>query len=129
MAKAITILLVEDNPATVDVIQKELEFLGYQSMVAKDGNEAVEMAVAHMPDLILMDISLPKMDGLQAASVIRSHPKVNGIPILAATARALPGDREKCLQAGCDDYLAKPFTHRQLGAAIERLLQARPQKD
>jgi CheY-like chemotaxis protein len=123
-----TVLLVEDNPATIDVLQKELEFLGYDSIVAKDGQEAVEMAVAHLPDIILMDISLPKMDGLQAATAIRNHPKVNGIPILAATARALPGDREKCLQAGCDDYLAKPFTHRQLGAAIEKLLQARAQE-
>ena len=117
------ILLVEDNPATVDVILKELEFLGYESVVAQDGKEAVEKASSYMPDLIIMDISLPKMDGLEASALIRKNPKTQSIRILAATARALPGDREKCLQAGCDDYIAKPFTHRELGAALTRLLK------
>ena len=117
------ILLVEDNPATVDVILKELEFLGYESIVAEDGKEGVDKASSQMPDLIIMDISLPKMDGLEATSMIRKNPKTQSIPILAATARALPGDKEKCLQAGCDDYIAKPFTHRELGAAIKKLLK------
>ena len=118
------ILLVEDNPATIDVIQKELEFLGYDCMVADDGKKGVDMASAHAPDLIIMDISLPKLDGLGATALIRQNPKTKAIPILAATARALPGDREKCLQGGCDDYIAKPFTHRELGAAIKKLLKA-----
>jgi CheY-like chemotaxis protein len=117
------ILLVEDNPATVDVVQKELEFLGYEYLVANDGKEAVEKATSYMPDAIIMDISLPKMDGLQASSAIRKNPKTASIPILAATARALPGDKEKCLQAGCNDYIAKPFTHRELGAAMKKLLK------
>ena len=117
------ILLVEDNPATVDVILKELEFLGYESIVAEDGKEGVDKAASQMPDLIIMDISLPKMDGLEATSMIRKNPKTKSIPVLAATARALPGDKEKCLQAGCDDYIAKPFTHRELGAAIKKLLK------
>lgn len=117
------ILLVEDNPATIDVIQKELEFLGYESVVAEDGKEGVEKASSSLPDLIIMDISLPKMDGLEASTAIRKNPKTQTIPILAATARALPGDKEKCLQAGCDDYIAKPFTHRELGAVIKKLLK------
>ncbi|MBI2987894.1 MAG: response regulator [Deltaproteobacteria bacterium] len=117
------ILLVEDNPATIDVIQKELEFLGYESMVAQDGREGVDKAASQSPDLIIMDISLPKMDGLEASTLIRKNPKTQSIPILAATARALPGDKEKCLQSGCDDYIAKPFTHRELGAAIKKLLK------
>ncbi len=117
------ILLVEDNPATVDVIQKELDFLGYESTVAQDGKEAIVKTSSYKPDLIIMDISLPKMDGLEAATMICQNPKTQSIPILAATARALPGDKEKCLQAGCDDYLAKPFTHRELGASIEKLLK------
>jgi CheY-like chemotaxis protein len=117
------ILLVEDNPATVDVIQKELEFLGYESIVAGDGKEGLEKAASYMPDLIIMDISLPKMDGLEASTLIRKNSKTKSIPILAATARALPGDKEKCLQAGCDDYIAKPFTHRELGAAMKKLLK------
>ncbi|OGQ80612.1 MAG: hypothetical protein A3F90_11340 [Deltaproteobacteria bacterium RIFCSPLOWO2_12_FULL_60_19] len=118
------ILLVEDNPATIDVIQKELEFLGYDCVVADDGKKGVDMATSQLPDLIIMDISLPKLDGLAATSLIRQNPKTQAIPILAATARALPGDREKCLQGGCDDYIAKPFTHRELGAAIKKLLKA-----
>lgn len=117
------ILLVEDNPTTVDVIQKELEFLGYDYVVVGDGKKAVDTASSQLPDLIIMDISLPKMDGLEASSLIRKNPKTQSIPILAATAGALPGDREKCLQAGCDDYIAKPFTHRELGAALKRLLK------
>ena len=118
-----TILLVEDNPATVDVMQKELEFLGYDCIVARDGAEAVEKASSCLPDLIIMDIALPKLDGLKASSMIRQNPKSHGIPILAATAKALPGDEERCLEAGCDDYIAKPFTHRELGAAIRKLLK------
>jgi len=82
------ILLVEDNPATIDVIQKELEFLGYESAVAQDGKEGIEKAVSYLPDLIIMDISLPKMDGLEASTLIRKNPKTQSIPILAATARA-----------------------------------------
>lgn len=117
------ILLVEDNPATVDIIQTELEFLGYDSTVAENGQKAVDLASTYQPDLIVMDISLPKMDGLKATTTIRTNPKTKNIPILAATARALPGDREKCIQSGCDDYIAKPFTHRELGAAIKKLLK------
>ncbi len=117
------ILLVEDNPATVDIIQTELEFLGYDSAIAENGQKAVDLAATYRPDLIVMDISLPKMDGLEATSLIRNNSKTQNIPILAATARALPGDREKCIQAGCDDYIAKPFTHRELGAVIKKLIK------
>ncbi len=117
------ILLVEDNPATIEVVQKELEFLGYDTLTADDGGKAVEMAAVHLPDLIIMDISLPKIDGLEATALIRKNPQTQSIPILAATARALPGDREKCLQGGCNDYIAKPFTHRELGAALRKLLK------
>ncbi|HEX9445399.1 MAG TPA: response regulator [Candidatus Binatia bacterium] len=117
------ILLVEDNPATIDVVQKELEFLGYDALTADNGEKAIEMAAAELPDLIIMDISLPRMDGLEATALIRKNPKTESIPILAATARALPGDREKCLQGGCNDYIAKPFTHRELGAALKKLLK------
>jgi CheY-like chemotaxis protein len=117
------ILLVEDNPATIDVVQKELEFLGYDAITADTGDKAVEMAATHLPDLIIMDISLPGMDGLQATALIRKNPKTQAIPVLAATARALPGDREKCIQSGCTDYIAKPFTHRELGSALKKILK------
>jgi CheY-like chemotaxis protein len=117
------ILLVEDDPGTVEVMQLELKFLGYEVTVAENGVEAVKMASSQLPDLIVMDIRLPKMDGLQAATLIRDNPNTGNIPILAATVNALAGDREKCLEAGCNDYIAKPFTHRELGAAIKRLLK------
>jgi CheY-like chemotaxis protein len=120
------ILLVEDNPGTIDVMRQELEVLGYDVTVAKNGVEAVEMATTLLPDLIVMDIIMPKMDGLQAATQIRQNSKTQAIPILAATAMAMPGDREKCLAGGCDGYIAKPFTYRELGAAIQKLLDKRP---
>ncbi|MGH7828888.1 MAG: response regulator [Candidatus Binatia bacterium] len=119
------ILLVEDNPGTIDVMRQELEVLGYDVTVAKNGMEAVEMATSLIPDLIVMDIIIPKIDGLQAATQIRKNPQTQAIPILAATAMAMPGDREKCLAGGCDGYIAKPFTYRELGAAIQKLLDKR----
>jgi CheY-like chemotaxis protein len=119
------ILLVDDNSMTIEVMKQELEFLGYEVMVAQNGLEAVEMASSELPDLIVMDILMPKMDGFHAASQIRENPKTRAIPILAATARAMPGDREKCLASGCNDYIAKPFTHKELGAAVKKLLKER----
>jgi two-component system, cell cycle response regulator DivK len=117
------ILLVEDNSATIDVMQMELTALGYESVVAQDGAAGIDMAVSEAPDLIIMDISLPKIAGTEAASIIRKNPKTRSIPILAATAGAMPGDKQKCLESGCDDYIAKPFTHHELGAAIKKLLK------
>ncbi len=117
------VLLVEDHPDTIDVMSLELEVLGYEVTVAKNGLEAVEMATSQHPDIIVMDILLPKMDGLQAASRIRQNPKTQRIPILAATALFRDEDRERCLASGCDDHMAKPFTHRELGNRIDRLLK------
>jgi CheY-like chemotaxis protein len=117
------ILLVEDDPGTIEVMQQELTVLGYEVTVAENGVDGVQMAISQLPDLIVMDIRLPKMDGLRAATLIRDNPNTGNIPILAATVNALAGDREKCLEAGCNDYIAKPFTHRELGAAIKRLLK------
>jgi len=119
------VLLAEDHPGTIEVMQTELEVLGYEVVVAQDGQEAVEKAAAESPDIIVMDIIMPKLDGFQAAARIRENPRTKDIPILAATALARPGDRERCLESGCDGYIAKPFTHRQLGAAIDRLFEAR----
>ena len=117
------ILLVEDDPWSIDLIDRELKVLGYEVSIAKNGVQAVEMVASDPPDLIVMDILMPRMDGLQAATHIKNNPKTQGIPILAATAKALPGDKEKCLAAGCDGYIAKPFTYKELGAAIEELLK------
>ena len=118
------VLLAEDHLGTIEVMQLELEVLGYEVTVAQNGLEAVEKASAESPDLIVMDILMPKMNGFQATARIRQNPRTKDIPILAATALARPGDREKCLESGCDGYIAKPFTHKQLGAAIDRLIEA-----
>lgn len=117
------VLLVEDHPDTIAVISLELEVLGYDVTVATNGLEAVEIATSTPPDLIVMDILLPKLDGLAAAAIIRRNPKTRDIPILAATALCRDQDRANCLASGCNDHLAKPFTYRQLGASIDRLLK------
>lgn len=120
------ILLVEDNEATVDMMREQLKFFGHRVVIARNGAEAVASAIAELPDLIVMDIQLPVMDGYQAAAQIRKEPKTQSIPILAATAKAMSGGREKCLRPGCNDYIAKPFTHRPLQIAVEKLLTKPP---
>ena len=116
------ILVVEDNETTRDLVQTQLTFLDYRVTTAKNGAEAVAKAIAELPDLIVMDIQMPVMDGLQAASQIRKEPTTQVIPILAATAKTMSGDKQKCLDSGCNDYIAKPFTHKQLQIAVEKLL-------
>jgi CheY-like chemotaxis protein len=123
------ILLVEDHADTLDVVKKELTFLGYEITTAKNGLEAAELAESAKPDLVVMDLMLPKLSGFDASYQIRHNPKTQSIPILAATAKAMPGDREKCLTAGLDGYLAKPFTLVELGYAIEKLLKKRSSQD
>ncbi len=118
----IKILIVEDNPDMIDMHQKILDHWGYGSITAKNGKEAVDMAVSQLPDLVLLDIMLPNMDGLEAARLIRQNPKTHSIPILAVTAKVSPEDREECLQNGCNDYLSKPFTPKELVSKIEKLL-------
>ncbi|HWO41204.1 MAG TPA: response regulator [Candidatus Eisenbacteria bacterium] len=115
------ILIVEDQADNAEVLQHQLRFLGYDPILARDGCEAVELAVSESPDLIIMDIMLPKMNGFEAIERIRNNPETRRIPILAATAKAIPGDRERCLRAGCDAYLAKPFTHVELRYFIDRV--------
>lgn len=117
------VLLAEDNKDTLEVLRRGLEWLNYEIIAAKDGIEAVELATSEVPDLIILDVVMPKMDGLEAASQIKNNPKTQVIPILAITAMAQAGDQKKCLQSGCDAYIAKPFTFEKLEAAIKRLLK------
>jgi len=117
------ILIVEDNLDVIYILRRQVVNLGYDTILATNGREAVDMAATQLPDLILMDIMLPEMDGLEATRLIRENPKTQAIPILAATARVTIKDREECLQSGCDDYIAKPFTPTQLASYIERLLK------
>jgi CheY-like chemotaxis protein len=102
------ILLVEDNEQNRDMLSRRLRKKGYLVSEAIDGLQAIEMAGAEMPELILMDISLPELDGLEATRRIRADAKTGDIPIIALTAHALPTDREQALQAGCNDFDTKP---------------------
>ena len=117
------ILIVEDDRDLCHIVQMHLELLGYDSILAVNGKEAVDLATSHLPDLIVMDIMLPVMDGLQATRLIREHPNTQSTPILAMTAKVTSEDKEECLRSGCDDFIAKPFTSKQLTSIIEKLLK------
>ncbi len=116
------ILIVDDDLDLCHILQSHLELIGYDSIFAVNGKEAVELATSHLPDLIVMDIMLPVMDGLQATRLIREHPNMQSTPILAMTAKTTSEDMEECFQSGCDDYIAKPFTSKQFTSIIEKLL-------
>ena len=117
------ILIVEDIPGLIHILQLEVQRLGYETILASNGEEAVEMAIAQLPNLIMMDIMMPEMDGLEAARLIRENPKTRSIPIIAVTALSSRKDKKKCLESGCDDYLCKPFTASQLSSSITTLLE------
>lgn len=116
------ILLVEDNEMNLDMLTRRLERKGFQVLIATDGEQGVALAQSEQPDLILMDMSLPVLDGWQATRQIRSLPKTKTIPIIALTAHAVSGDREKCLAAGANEYETKPVKFDQLMSKIESLL-------
>lgn len=105
------ILLVEDEEANIEVLLSVLDMMLNQRevSVARDGHEGIRMAKALLPDLILMDLSLPKLDGWEATRALKSLPEFEAVPILALTAHAMVGDRERAIDAGCDDYFAKPI--------------------
>ena len=116
------ILLVEDNEMNRDMLARRLERKGYEVVIAIDGQEAVRMAQSLTPDLILMDIRLPVMDGWEAMRRIKIIPETQSIPIIALTAHAMAGDMEKCLDAGCDDYDTKPIDLPRLLEKMQALL-------
>jgi CheY-like chemotaxis protein len=118
------ILLAEDNDMNVATVSSYLTALGYRLIYAKNGQTAVELAQTQMLDLILMDIQMPDMDGLEAMQLIRSDARCANIPIVALTALAMPGDRERCLAAGANHYLSKPFKMKALKGLIQQLLQS-----
>jgi signal transduction histidine kinase len=120
--KPTLILLVEDNPSNAQTISTYLEHKGYRLLLACNGQEALEIIKQSNPDLILMDVQMPIMDGLEATRQIRSNPEFTQIPIIALTALAMPGDRDRCLAAGMNDYLSKPIRMKQLTTIIEQNL-------
>ena len=117
------VLIVEDHPEHREYIVRVFAALGLHSIAASRAAEAVRLAHSERPDLILMDIMLPEGDGLAAARLLRQDPDTARIPIIAVTALALSGDREKCLDAGCDGYLSKPFTPQQLRDIVRPFVQ------
>ena len=114
-----TILLIEDNEMNRDMLTRRLRRKGFELLSAADGISGIELARQALPDLILMDISLPVMDGLQATRQLKADVYTENTPIIALTAHAMSGDREKCLAAGCDDYATKPVEFPDLLSKIE----------
>lgn len=117
-----TILVVEDNPDNMTLIVDVLTSLDYTVLQAGDGELGVEIAQVEKPDLILMDLSLPRMDGWTATRLIKADPAIQKIPVIALTAHAMIGDREKAMEAGCDDYLSKPLNLPELAGKLTHFL-------
>lgn len=120
------ILVVEDNQDNREMVVKVLKFNGYQVVEAVDGEEAIEKAKAEDPDLILLDIFLPKMDGYEATRRLKGDTSLRNIPIIALTAHAMKGSMEEALAAGCDGYISKPIDVRELPKQIQHFLKPRP---
>ena len=120
------ILLVEDNEMNRDMLGRRLRRRGYEVEVAVDGQEGIERCAALMPDLVLMDMSLPVIDGWEATRRIKANERLRAIPIIALTAHAMSGDREAALAAGCDDYDTKPIDLERLIGKIDALIGSAP---
>lgn len=116
------ILLIEDNDMNRDMLSRRLIRRGYEVVMAVDGQQGIEMARTQAPDLVLMDMSLPVIDGWEAAGLLKGAPETRSIPIIALTAHAMVGDREKAVGAGCDDFDTKPIDLSRLLEKIESLL-------
>ena len=115
------ILIVEDNEMNRDMLSRRLERRGFTVVMAVDGGEGVAMALSEMPDLVLMDMSLPVMNGWEATQAIRADATIAHLPVIALTAHSMPGDREKAMEAGCNDYDTKPVDLPRLVAKMAAL--------
>ena len=116
------VLLVEDNEMNRDMLSRRLRRRGYDVILAVDGAQAVDMAKSEIPDLVLMDLSLPVIDGWEATRQIKANPTTQKIPVIALTAHAMAGDEQKAMEAGCDDYDTKPVNFKRLLGKIETFL-------
>jgi CheY-like chemotaxis protein len=112
------VLIVEDHADMRELLEWQVELMGFKPISARHGKEGVEKAIAEKPELILMDIMLPGMDGWEAARALRSNPETKGIPILAATALFRDADLKTCMESGCNSYIVKPFTFQELQAKV-----------
>ncbi len=122
---AIKILIVEDNPQNMRLMEMTLRGKGYTLVEATNGEEALDKATKEKPDLIIMDMQLPTMSGIEVTKRLRQMPEFRCAPIVAVTAYAMKGDKEKFLEAGCDAYLSKPINTRELPGFIEKMLKQR----
>jgi two-component system cell cycle response regulator DivK len=118
----VRVLIIEDNEMNRDVLSRRLASRGYEVLLAIDGPRGLAMAQSHAPDLILMDLGLPEIDGWECARRLKANPDTRGIPIIALSAHAMVGDREKALDAGCDEFDTKPIDFGGLLTKMERLL-------
>lgn len=125
MERVRTILVVDDNQDSRELVRKILKREGYQIIEAVDGEDAIAKAIAYRPDLILMDISIPKIDGYEATKRLKSRPDFKDTPIIAFTAHAMRGDQERALQAGCDGYISKPINVREFAELIKMYLRGK----
>ena len=116
------ILLVEDNEMNRDMLTRRLERKGFEVVIAVDGQAGIDMASSSNPDIILMDLSLPFIDGWEATRKIKATPVTQSIPVIALTAHAMAGDEQKALEAGCDDYDTKPIDFKRLLGKIENYI-------
>lgn len=116
------ILYIEDNPQNMRLVRKILRSAGYDVLEATEGLSGVALAAREVPDLILMDINLPDINGLEATSRLKASPQLSWIPVIAVTANAMHGDRENCIAAGCDGYLAKPVMKNELLQTVATFL-------
>jgi len=117
------ILLVEDNEMNRDMLSRRLVRNGHEVSIAIDGQQGVDMALSERPDIILMDMSLPVIDGWEATRLIKANDATRGVPVIALTAHAMAGDREKAMEVGCDDYDTKPVEMARLLGKIAALLK------
>jgi len=120
----VKILIVEDNPKSRDMLSRRLIKRGYEIVMAEDGQEGIDMTMSEMPDLILLDMSLPVIDGWEVAKHLKGDDATKHIPIIALTAHAMAGDREKTLEAGCDEYDTKPIRLPELLEKMKTLLNS-----
>jgi two-component system cell cycle response regulator DivK len=121
-----TILYIEDNADNLLLVRRALEARGYRVVEAVDGVAGLSQVEAERPDVVLLDINLPDLDGYEVVRRLRANPAWHSLPVVAITAKALPGDAERALAAGCDLYMSKPIAVRELWATLERILSTQP---
>jgi two-component system cell cycle response regulator DivK len=121
------ILIVEDDPKSMKLLRDLLQMGGYATLEASDGKQGVDMARAKMPDLVFMDIQMPVMDGFEAIHILKTDPLTKDVPVVALTALAMQGDREKCMEAGFNDYITKPLDTRAFVMKVREYLEKQGQ--